>query len=561
MPLFKDKGYVRFAEQALKKGLGGIAARLENGPGFAGEDFDASRWFYPGNESFLPAAAPGARWRLGYAVADLTPYDYRTHTYYLGGYLTAENGFNNKVDRLIDKMQCRIIALDDGSGRGVSLFGVVDCIGLGNRHVKQIRAHLADLMKYGNVDEKLCTVNVCSTHAHSCVDTQGLWTATGKKLCHNYKKNRTGKGVYWDGADEEFMRALVKKVAVGMLDALRDLKPGAMTFAQKDIGRQYFSNRNRPSATALGTHLTRFVFTPDDRTAVPTVIASFPAHPDTAGLPTTDGQGTGRDLCGEYIHYMGEFINRAGYNFLFFNGAICAIYMNRGPSNDGVTLRHRYEQSVRYGYELAKITLSLTKTVEEIEADPLLYDIVTVAADMADSAANGAAYTLWYENWQPVVETPVTPVLNIRLKQIRIPVTNPLIILVGKLNLVAYDVIAQRDGGYSVVTEVGYLELGDGFKAVLVPGEFCQDLLYGGDSLFAGTSYRKTDFPHSPLTDVFGGGVQAFGLANDAIGYIVPDNDYVMGDFEDHYHELISLGEHTGSTVVRGLKELREEIL
>ena len=115
-----DPRFVRFAEKVLTKGLGGIAAKLENGPGFVGEDFDAAVDFYPGSSEFLSAPAENARWRLGCAVADLTPEDWRTHDYFLGGYLTAENGFNNRVNAVIDKMQCRIIALDDGSGRGVS---------------------------------------------------------------------------------------------------------------------------------------------------------------------------------------------------------------------------------------------------------------------------------------------------------------------------------------------------------------------------------------------------------------------------------------------------------
>ena len=560
MGFLTDEKFVRFAEKALNKGLGGIAARLENGPGFVGASFDASKSFFRGNGTFLSAPAPGAKWRLGYARADLTPADYRTHDYYLGGYLTAENGFNNKVNAVVDKMMCRIAALDDGSGRGVTVFATVDCIGLGNRHIKAIRAHLSDLMKYGGCNESLCAVNVFSTHAHSCVDTQGLWTATGKKLLHNLKKNRTGKGVYWDGADPEFMRALVKKVAEGMYRALLDLKPGTLTYAEKDVGADYFSNRNRKSATALHTKVARLLFTPEDPAAVPTVIASFPAHPDVAGLPTSDGTGTGRELCGEYIYYMGELMERAGYHFLFVNGAICAIYMSRGASNDNVSMAHRYEQSVRYGYEMARITLALTKTVAEIEADPVLCDFDEIERDRADADANGGGYTLWYENWAPVKEVEVPPVLNIRLMQVYIPVTNPLIILVGKLNLVAYDVIAGADGTYGIKTELGYLCLGNVFQTVFAPGEFCQDLLYGGDSLTAAGSFSGKAFPLPPLTEVFGADIHAFGLANDAVGYIVPDNDYILGEFKNHYHELISLGEGAGSAVIGGFLSLKDEI-
>lgn len=554
-----DRKTILKIEKLYKKGLGGLAGKLRDGPGFVGADFDASKNFFAGDEYFLREPAPDACWRLGYASVDLTPRDWRTHDYYLGGYLTAENGFNNRVNEQIDKMQCRIAALDDGSGRGVSIFATVDCIGIGNRHIKIIREKLKRLLRGEPAAEKLCSVNVFSTHAHSCVDTQGLWTQTGKKLAHNFRVNRRGKGLYLDGADPVFMNELTTAVARGMLNALRDLKRGTMTLARKEIGREYFGNKNRPSATAISTEMIRLVFTPEDKTARPTAIVSFPAHPDVAGLPTADGQGSGRAICGEYIYYMGEFMNRAGYDFLFINGAICAIYMSRGASNDGVTLNHRWEQSARYGRELAKIALSLTKSVKEIEADPVLYDINNTKKDMAESEANGAPYTLWYENWTPTPECELPPILNVRLAQVKIPVRNPLIELVGKLNLVAYDVMKEPNGTYSVTTEIGYLELGGVFRAVTVPGEYCQDLLSGGASLTAEGSFRGTAFPYPPLCEIFGEGLHAFGLANDAIGYIVPDNDYILGDFANHYHELISPGDKTGSRITEKFIELKDE--
>ena len=49
-----------------------------------------------------------------------------------------------------------------------------------------------------------------------------------------------------------------------------------------------------------------------------------------------------------------------------------------------------------------------------------------------------------------------------------------------------------------------------------------------------------------------------FGLANDAIGYVIPDNDYCMSVAFDHYHELISLGETTASTLMRAFALLAD---
>ena len=48
---------------------------------------------------------------------------------------------------------------------------------------------------------------------------------------------------------------------------------------------------------------------------------------------------------------------------------------------------------------------------------------------------------------------------------------------------------------------------------------------------------------------------------NDAIGYVVPDNDFTMGDPVNHYHELISLGKNVASALMEGLEALNAEIV
>lgn len=558
--MVSSRKFARTMEKILYGGLGKFADSLNDGPSFVTADIYESKYFYKGNEKFRKNPSKNGKWSLGYSIVDLTPYDFDSKDYYLGGYLTPDNGFNNRVQRIIDKMQCRIIAIDDNSGNGVSFFGTIDCIGTGNADIRIIRRRFADLMKYNHPQVKISSVNIFSTHAHSCVDTQGLWTDTIGTLLHNKKKNKKGKGTYISGADNEFMNELCTKIAEGLLKAYEDMTPGTITLAQKDIGEDYFHNKNRKSATSIDTRITRLTFMPDDNSRTPTIIATMGAHPDVAGLPTSDNSGTGRDLCGEYIYYMGEIINKAGYNFMFFNGAICAIYMSCGVSSDGVNISQRYERSMRFGRELGKITLSLTKTLDEIKADPVLYNSKEIDAETEESQANNIQYSLWCENWIPVKETVVKPLLNIRLKEVRLSVTNPLIQIVGKLNLASYKVIREKDGTYSIVTEIGYLEFGKSLCIVLVPGEFCADLLNGGNSLYKEGAFNKTDFPYPPLTDIFEKDLTAFGLANDAIGYIVPDNDYVFGEFANHYHELIGLGINTGSSIIKAFIELKNEL-
>ena len=95
----------------------------------------------------------------------------------------------------------------------------------------------------------------------------------------------------------------------------------------------------------------------------------------------------------------------------------------------------------------------------------------------------------------------------------------------------------------------------------MVPGEFCADLLTGGASLKAEGAVTKTDFNYPTVRELFGEDTIAFGLSNDEIGYIVPDNDFTMGDPVNHYHELISLGQGVASALTDGLADLNAEIV
>ncbi len=516
--------------------------------------------FYEGTPQFLNESDEKSKWSLGFADVILTPTDYQKRPYYMGGYMVPDNKFKNLIEDVVDDMMGRAIALDDGSDRGVSVFCTIDCIGITNGDIRGIRKLFKQKAKKAFPDKKFASVNVFSTHAHSCVDTQGLWTEFPSKLLRNLNRKYTGRGVLEKGADEQYMRYLYNSVSDALVNAVKDMTEGEMTFAQKDITEDYFINKNRPSSKGIVTDITRLTFTPDDKSKTPTIIVNLPAHPDVAGLAVKGEKGSGRRLSGEYVYYMGEVINKAGYNFMFFNGAICAIYMSCDNSTDGLKLNHRYELSVRFGREIGKITLALTKSLDEVKKDKLLYNEREIEREKALSERNGGKYTLWCEGWEPVEEKKVAPILNIRLKEVKIPIKNNLLVAAGKLKLANYKVLVEGKNQFAVWTEIGYMELGNQLKIAMVPGEFCCDLLVGGASLYAKGSVTHTDFGFPPIRKIFSKDTIVFGLANDAIGYIVPDNDYTMGDPQNHYHELVSLGCKTGSSVMRGFLNLAKEI-
>lgn len=504
--------------------------------------------FYEGTGKILDEPADNAVWSLGYAKTSLVPDDWQEKDYYLGGFIDLNNGMSNNVEEIIDDMQARIIAVSDGSGSGVALFANIDCIGISNGDIKEIRKLVANK----NLGVTINSINVSSTHVHSCIDTQGLWTNLFSKLFKNLALSYLPFVDKEPGVDAEFMEFLYQKVADAMESAVKNMTEGKMTYAVKKINEEYFNNKNRKSSDTIINDLSRFVFTPFDTNKKATMIVNIAAHPDVAGLPVNDVDN-GRDLSGDYIYYMGEEIEtKGGFNFMFFNGPIAGIYEGRGLARDGVSIERRYQETERYGREIAQIALNLTNTEEEISAKA---DWNTIHKEMEEGGEN---YTLWFEDWEAVTERELEPKLNILIKEVQIKVTNPLIQLVGKLNLVNYTVCKDKLD-YYIFAEIGYMEMGD-VEVVFMPGEIVQDLVAGGTSLTAERSYSGKDFGYATIYELFGDDTVCFGLMNDAIGYVVPDNDYAMALIDDHYQEMISLGRYAASTIMKGFAEIAAEV-
>ena len=498
--------------------------------------------FYEGTADFIDKAKPGAKWSLGQSSLSLVPENWEEYDLFLGGFISEQNLFTNDVREILDDMKVRVIALNDGSGRGTAVFATIDSIGVSNGDIRHIRGLLEDFAKKNNIN----SINLFATHTHSGIDTQGLWTDIFRKWPKNIFSAFTGIIETEQGTDPEYMEFFYSKVCEAITEAVDSMATGTMTFARKDIGARYFSNKNRPSCDSLDTELKRFVFTPDNKSLTPTIIVNMSAHPDVVGLATEDDPTKGHGISGDYIYYIGETINNAGYNFMFFNGSIAGIYIGRISAKAD----RRVDIAANYGREIGKMVLGMTMTEKEILADDYLMSL-NLTAEQID----GHNYTPWYEGWTPAEETKVEPILNIRLEKVEIHVTNPVIQAAGKLGVVNY-LIKKSQKDYYVTTEIGYMEMGKDIKIVFVPGEICTDLVYGGEALTAEGSVNNKDYEGKTLCEIFGDDVIIFGLANDAVGYIVPENDYCMALAFGHYQELLSLGKKEATVMFEAYENL-----
>ena len=536
------KGLALFVDKLMNALVGGLDFMMKENNKFVDEEDYVYDNFFEGTAEYISTADKNNKWSLGHSDMSLVPENWEDYDLFLGGFISEQNFFTNDVRQILDDMKVRVIALNDGTGRGTAVFATVDSIGMSNGDIRIIRGMLQDFAKENDIN----SINIFATHTHSGIDTQGLWTEIYRKWFLNIGSAMSGLWETEQGTDPEFMNYLYSKVSEAIKEAVGSMTEGKMTYAEKDIGAKYFSNKNRPSATSLDTKLRRFTFVPFDKNETPTIIVNMSAHPDVVGLPTSSDPVKGHGVSGDYIYYMGEIITNAGYNFMFFNGAIAGIYIGRISAAKADS---RVDTASNYGKELGKMVLGLTMTEKQIKGDPYLKS-VEFTAEQTESW-----YTPWYKGWLPATEKEVAPILNITLKKVEIPVTNPVIKAAGKLGVVNY-LIKKSGKNYYITTEIGYMEMGEDIKIAFVPGEICTDLIYGGDSLTAAGSIRGRDFAGKTLTDIFGEDVIIFGLANDAVGYIIPDNDYAMALAFGHYHETLTLGDQTAKILAESYEGL-----
>lgn len=553
------------AQQGLTAFLSGLNRILPEPPGFKTEKTKDKR-----EDKIRIADTAGDSWYLGFSERSITPPDIDTKNYYIGGNLSVPP---RRVRGVLDDIKVRAIAISDGEQRAAEVFCAVDCIGITNTVVRRIRSELDSFCRTNNVGY----INIFSTHAHSSIDTMGIWSVTGKKFFENISKLITHSQPL-PSVDGAFIDLIVEKTKKAVAEAVRNMEPGRLFAAQigensveklekysakkpygdmtlSEYGIKDFIFAKRPPRE-YSPRLNRLRFVPDNGASRPTVLVNFGAHPYANGLRIKNNRGD--MLSADFPFYMEREINSAGENFIFINGAVNGIYPNRGAG--GVKEENFTRQTEALGRDLGKLVLAMTKECEEIEQNSLL-----------SPKNSGEAYKSAVERIGKctVKEHELEPKLISIHKETALRVDNPLEKIIGKLGFACFDMTRPAKGIYELETETGYLELGGEFKALLVPGEITPGLVSGTGDMLAENSITNRASGFKSLCDIVGGDTAVFGLANDALGYIIPDNDYCMffagyGKlaeklfFKDyaHYQEMFSIGAHTASAFAAGVEDM-----
>ncbi len=312
------------------------------------------------------------------------------------------------------------------------------------------------------------------------------------------------------GRDEAYMDRVVEKVSEAIREAYTTRTEGNLYYSEESHPELFYDNRN-PYALDDNFHLFRFV--PNDESKKEIYITNFGAHPINLGWSNTE-------ISGDFPYYIEQAINAKGADFIFVQGAIGGGIGNNMDEETGIPVDlTAYEKMKEYSLIVADILSSLSEKGEKVD-----------------------------------------PIINIRHRQIDFEVNNFVFRLAERAGLCSVKAF-KEDGRILLTSEIGYVEIGKKIKVVEAPGEVMPEIVYGG-FYSAEEAFNKTEYPYEALDTLFDekDKVLVFGLCNDAVGYIVPDNDYSSSGKEGHYEETVSTGNTAATTFSREFAELLKEV-
>ena len=497
------KEFYNVAETLVEGLLRGIGALVPTPRNWKAPDDDALTHHMRGTESWLQAPAKDAVFSLGFnesSLLDTLPVD--VHSLYVGGSID----FDEKTaTALLDDLRVRTAAISDGSGRGTGVLLELDAYGLSLPDVREIRQRLADFCKTQNIH----SITVAVLHQHSAADTFGMNGNIFRMALLNPLLTALSLPTS-NGKHGDYMEHLYETCVSSVRTAVGDMKPGKLFYGTADQ-TPFLVDKRAPFVS--DPHFNRFRFVPADGSRE-TWLISTEIH--------CVGNGAGGTvLTGDYPYYAERTIRRqADANTLFYMGA---------------------QQSTSGNYD-ERLIPALRDTPERTDAIPHFGDAIGQAICAIQD------------------ETEVAPLFNVRFQSLILPITNPVLLLAGKAGMIGAEVVRLKNG-FGIVTEIGYAELGTDFAFAIVPGELAPELAYGG-CLQRNEAWSGKDWTYPSLQEMVAAAgssrkLFALDLANDQIGYIVPDNNYMpMIAPESNSIEFVSLGKQTASLLMEGYQAL-----
>lgn len=495
-------------------------------------------YFYEGTDGALE----GEGWKLGYSQASVIPLSWRENaqgkqddngmclnkTYWFGGY------FTSTVDKIYDDETLNLCVLSAGTDKNANsiedivVFASLDNIGMSNGNVRKIRQAISEeLVKAGIAADDILAIEFNCTHAHSVIEALGMSLdsvfLTAFKNHFFFKKDTAVKKELFDN--------ICSKAAECALNAYKGMKDGELYYCETANLDDFMAENAVDAETGTDFTVARdkleygadcqknfacWYFNAAD--GEKTVLANIGMHPTFAGRNS-------KRVCADYPYYFNLAMQSMGYNAVFVQGSQAAIGTNCHYTPEGEKWAEENALSKedwvqRYGQKYADDKYSEEQDYFRIRA-------------FGYSLAQAVTASLSEEN-------AVAPKLDIKMTEAVIPFDYSVMYIAGNSAVFGYNTIRCKgtETGCGLVTEIGYVQLGNDVVMLMLPGEVSPAITFGKAENYEGTdswegenSWSGESWDYDTLENMakekFGSDktILAVGLANDEIGYVMPDSD------------------------------------
>lgn len=460
------------------------------------DDYVTPEGYYAGEETFDTAVQDNAQWSAGYAYASLLEgLDVFNGTFYMAGTLEAVEG--RVPTAIIDDQGVNVYALSDGTS-GIVVQAVIDGYGIARGDVLAIRNKLADFAAENNI----ISFNISTLHQHSCIDILGMGAPLIPAIIKNPALSLIGADLdeYVGGKSVEFMNNLYEVVADAVVTAVNDMETGTLYYGSVDASELIYDKRE---PITFDGELHRFRFDPDNEESNEIWICEAGIH--------AVGFGAGADvISADFPYYFKEYVKETTKaDVVYVQGAELAITTEYDTVEYEATEANSKVKA--YGTQLAKKAISIENDIE------------------------------------------LDPVLNVAFKEVAIETDNQILTLVVREGLIN-SIVTKDCLGYNIITEIGYMELGNEVGIVFIPGEIAPELIWGG-VVSADKSWTNETWNYAPMKETAQvNKLLCFGLNNDQIGYILADND-IHSMFTEN-EEINTSSTKAASSLTKAFEEL-----
>ena len=540
-------------------------------------------YFYEGTDGKVT----GNGWKMGYASSSVIPLSWRENasgkqddngmnlnkTYYFGGY------FGSKVNKIYDDETVNLAVLSagtDSNNNGVEdilIFAALDNIGMSNGNIRKVRKAVSEkLGECGVADDDIIAFNFSCTHAHTVVEALGmsLNTVFFRALINHFLFRRD------TSVNRELLRAICENTASSAAKAYKSMEKGNLSFFETQTFTEYMDENGinkKPEDRQMAYDKLKYgadcqdTFTCwyfEGESGEKTVIANTGMHPTFAGRNS-------QRVCADYPYYLNKALQEKGYNSVFLQGSQAAVavtgyYTQEGSDWAEKNTLSKDEWAERYGTKYADEHYSEEADYFELKATS--YSLAQIVVDGISRKQDAA------------------PSIEVKMQQAVIPLDYDIMYLGGISGVFGYNIIRTKgtETGYSLVTEIGYVNLGDNVTMLMLPGEVSPAITFGKSEKYTGeeswsgkTSWSGEEWDYKTLKEMaqekFGPDTKviASGLTNDEIGYVMPDTDCadnfltksLISDMGYHVgrannEELMSASKEAGSSLVEAFAELLE---